>query len=302
MSTSDPTAPVPRHRADEPAAHPPTPEEETPVEEDETTSVEVAEEETPDAFGLPEPPERGSQYEFTGSPLPEPGEGPPGVGQPLAPEEPPVEVEPGGGVEQEETPPDAFGLPEPPDRGAQHEFDAPSAVPPPDPKTAASWPPAPPSGYPDPVRPPQPGTQPPPPYVGGQPAPTPFPSADPQAYASRAGQPGGPDFGRPQPSGYIPPSGGNFPPTSAYPAPYGYPAVDPYAKSRTVAGVLGILLGGLGVHRFYLGYVGIGVAQIAVTLVTFGIGWLWGFVEGILYLTQRSGYYSRDASGRPLRD
>ncbi len=87
--------------------------------------------------------------------------------------------------------------------------------------------------------------------------------------------------------------------------PYGYgygPSADPYAKSRVVAGVLGILLGGLGVHRFYLGYVGIGIAQIAVTIVTFGVGALWGFVEGILYLTQRTGSYSVDATGRPLRD
>lgn len=89
----------------------------------------------------------------------------------------------------------------------------------------------------------------------------------------------------------------------AYGAPYGYAApVDPYAKSRVIAGILGILLGGLGVHRFYLGYVGIGVAQIVVTIVTFGAGALWGFIEGILYLTQKTGTYSVDATGRPLRD
>ena len=78
--------------------------------------------------------------------------------------------------------------------------------------------------------------------------------------------------------------------------------MDPYAKSRVIAGILGILLGGLGVHRFYLGYVGIGVAQIVVTIVTFGAGALWGFIEGILYLTQKTGTYSVDATGRPLRD
>ena len=100
----------------------------------------------------------------------------------------------------------------------------------------------------------------------------------------------------------VPPSGGYPTPTSAYPG-YGYPyPVDPYAKSRTVAGVLGILLGGLGVHRFYLGFLGIGLAQIAVTIFTFGVGALWGFIEGILYLTQRTGQYSVDATGRPLRD
>ena len=71
------------------------------------------------------------------------------------------------------------------------------------------------------------------------------------------------------------------------------------AKSRMVAGLLGLFLGGLGVHRFYLGYVGIGIAQILVTLVTFGLGALWGFIEGILILT---GSTNKDAKGQALRD
>jgi TM2 domain-containing membrane protein YozV len=70
-------------------------------------------------------------------------------------------------------------------------------------------------------------------------------------------------------------------------------------KSRVAAGVLGVVLGGLGIHRFYLGYVGIGIAQIAVTLVTCGIGWIWGFIEGILILT---GSINKDAKGQPLKD
>ncbi|MDD9206481.1 TM2 domain-containing protein [Georgenia sp. 10Sc9-8] len=84
-----------------------------------------------------------------------------------------------------------------------------------------------------------------------------------------------------------------------YPGPYGY--ADPYAKSRLAAGLLGIFLGGLGIHRFYLGHVGIGIVQLLVTVVTAGFGAIWGFVEGILYLTARTGTFSRDASGRPLR-
>lgn len=76
-------------------------------------------------------------------------------------------------------------------------------------------------------------------------------------------------------------------------------AAPPDAKSKLAAGLLGILLGGLGVHRFYLGYVGIGIAQIAVTLVTFGVGSIWGFIEGILILT---GSMNKDAQGRPLKD
>jgi len=74
---------------------------------------------------------------------------------------------------------------------------------------------------------------------------------------------------------------------------------DPRAKSRIAAGLLGIFLGHIGIHRFFLGYIGIGILQIFVTLITFGIGGLWGFVEGILILT---GSINRDAKGVPLRD
>lgn len=75
----------------------------------------------------------------------------------------------------------------------------------------------------------------------------------------------------------------------------------PHAKSRLAAGIFGIVLGGLGVHRFYLGYVGIGIAQIAVTLVTCGVGAIWGFIEGILILT-KDPRFAADAHGVPLRD
>lgn len=68
-------------------------------------------------------------------------------------------------------------------------------------------------------------------------------------------------------------------------------------KSQLAAGLLGVFLGGFGVHRFYLGYVGIGIAQILVTVFTCGIGWIWGFIEGILILT---GNINKDAQGEPL--
>ena len=70
------------------------------------------------------------------------------------------------------------------------------------------------------------------------------------------------------------------------------------ARSKVVAGVLGILLGWLGVHRFYLGYVGIGVLQIILFFVTAGIAGVWGFIEGILCLTG----HMRDVDGLELRD
>jgi TM2 domain-containing membrane protein YozV len=71
------------------------------------------------------------------------------------------------------------------------------------------------------------------------------------------------------------------------------------AKSKLVAGLLGIFLGSLGIHRFYLGYTTIGVIQIVVTVLTFGIGSLWGFIEGIMIF---AGAINRDAQGIPLKD
>ena len=69
-------------------------------------------------------------------------------------------------------------------------------------------------------------------------------------------------------------------------------------KSKLVAGLLGILLGPLGVGRFYLGYTAIGVLQIVVTICTCGLGGLWGFIDGILILCGRV----NDPEGLPLDD
>lgn len=55
---------------------------------------------------------------------------------------------------------------------------------------------------------------------------------------------------------------------------------------KLVAGLLGILLGGFGVHKFYLGYTKEGVIQLVITIATCGIGSLVGLIEGILYLTK----------------
>ena len=73
-------------------------------------------------------------------------------------------------------------------------------------------------------------------------------------------------------------------------------------KSRIVAGILGIFLGWLGVHRFYLESHGIGTLQLLLTLLTCGWGTLvtvpWGILEGVLILT---GVIGRDGLGRPLK-
>lgn len=86
-------------------------------------------------------------------------------------------------------------------------------------------------------------------------------------------------------------------------APYHPPPVLPHIderKSKLAAGLLGIFLGAFGVHRFYLGYTTIGVVQIIVTICTFGLGGVWGFIEGILIVAGTT--ITTDAQGRPLKD
>ncbi len=61
-------------------------------------------------------------------------------------------------------------------------------------------------------------------------------------------------------------------------------------KEKLPAGLLAILLGALGIHKFYLGYTKEGVITLLVSLLTFGIGAsimaVIGIVEGVLYLTK----------------
>lgn len=57
-------------------------------------------------------------------------------------------------------------------------------------------------------------------------------------------------------------------------------------NKKVVAGILGILLGGFGIHKFYLGYTKEGIIQLVATLVTCGVASIIGFIEGIIYLTK----------------
>lgn len=57
-------------------------------------------------------------------------------------------------------------------------------------------------------------------------------------------------------------------------------------NKKVTAGVLGILLGGFGIHKFYLGYQKEGIIQLILTIVTCGAASLVGFIEGIIYLTK----------------
>ena len=94
-------------------------------------------------------------------------------------------------------------------------------------------------------------------------------------------------------------------PTGAVPAPC-------RARSRYAAAAFGIVTGAYGVHSFYLGNIGIGIAQIAITLLAYGLvifgllpafaglmlSGLWGFIDGVRILV---GDIKTDAAGLPLR-
>ena len=58
-------------------------------------------------------------------------------------------------------------------------------------------------------------------------------------------------------------------------------------KNHTTAVLLSFFLGGLGVDRFYLGQVGLGIAKVAAGFFTFGIlGFFWWVVDFILIVTK----------------
>ena len=72
-------------------------------------------------------------------------------------------------------------------------------------------------------------------------------------------------------------------------------------KSRIAAGMLGIFLGNLGIHNFYLGYHGKAVGQLLLTILSCGVlsfvSGIWGLVEGIMILI---GNINVDGEGNPL--
>ena len=57
-------------------------------------------------------------------------------------------------------------------------------------------------------------------------------------------------------------------------------------NKKIAAGVCALVVGGLGVHKFILGYKTEGILQIVITVFTCGIGGIIPFIEGIIYLTK----------------
>ena len=64
-------------------------------------------------------------------------------------------------------------------------------------------------------------------------------------------------------------------------------AYNPYLfvakKSRIVYIVLALVFGEIGIHNFYAGFIGRGVAQLLITVLSFGllfwISWIWAVIE-----------------------
>ncbi|WP_055585663.1 TM2 domain-containing protein [Peterkaempfera griseoplana] len=79
-------------------------------------------------------------------------------------------------------------------------------------------------------------------------------------------------------------------------APYGVdPLGRPYSdKSKVVAGILQIFLGGFGAGRFYVGSTGVAIAQL---FTCGGLGF-WALIDGILFFTSND---RTDKQGRVLR-
>ena len=153
---------------------------------------------------------------------------------------------------------------------------------------------------------------------------TPYSAQSPYPYATTGAQPGYPQPGWAPPPGY-PQPGAYYDQAPVaqwdYPAgvgpgqtPYQQPGAYYDQKSKLAAGLLGIFLGSLGVHNFYLGHTGKAVGQLVGTIVGYmlliviigifiiaGIS-IWALIEGILILSAQPGSYpwGVDARGVPL--
>jgi TM2 domain-containing membrane protein YozV len=69
------------------------------------------------------------------------------------------------------------------------------------------------------------------------------------------------------------------------------------SKNKVAAGLLAIFLGGLGIHKFYLGFTGPGLIYLLINTIGFAITWallyipnmilgMMALIEGIIYLTR----------------
>lgn len=57
-------------------------------------------------------------------------------------------------------------------------------------------------------------------------------------------------------------------------------------NKKVLAGVLALIFGYLGVHKFILGYTKEGIIQLILSLISCGVAGIIPFIEGIIYLTK----------------
>ncbi|MCR2051496.1 NINE protein [Actinomyces bowdenii] len=113
----------------------------------------------------------------------------------------------------------------------------------------------------------------------------------------------GPPSAAPYAGAYGPALGVPYAVPYAGPGAYGAPVAP---KSKVVVFVLAFFLGVLGVHNFYLGRTGKGVAQLLITLISAGFlalpAWIWAFIEAICVCAAQPGSYpwGVDAHGIPV--
>jgi TM2 domain-containing membrane protein YozV len=79
---------------------------------------------------------------------------------------------------------------------------------------------------------------------------------------------------------------------SQHPQEQNYPMGQGNQRSFLVALLLSIFLGSLGIDRFYLGHIGLGILK----LITLGGCYIWWIIDIILIATGKI----RDANGQPL--
>jgi len=105
-----------------------------------------------------------------------------------------------------------------------------------------------------------------------------------QQYAPPPPPPPGGGFAQPPAGGF-----GQQPPQVQYPSAPRFDAGQANSQ-KIAAGICGILIGGLGIHKFILGMTGPALIMLLVTVLTCGFGGIVmhiiGIIEGIIYLTK----------------
>jgi TM2 domain-containing membrane protein YozV len=89
-----------------------------------------------------------------------------------------------------------------------------------------------------------------------------------------------------------------MPPTQVPPASLQFNTNTEVGSKKIAAGLCGLLLGSLGIHKFILGYTGAGIIMLLASVLTCGIAapimHVIGIIEGILYLTKSDQQFYND--------